>query len=97
MSDTLSSSLNCLPIHPLAAGLTHQHRSTAPGDMGRSELANTLSTRELSRRLDKKGVATVYANSFFPGNIPTQVMDTLNHHFCRITGTLFKSMFRVIG
>jgi NAD(P)-dependent dehydrogenase (short-subunit alcohol dehydrogenase family) len=42
----------------------------------RSKLGNILFTRELARRLEKKGALNVYANVFFPGNIPTDAMDT---------------------
>jgi len=55
------------------------------------------STRELAQRLQKKGAATVYVNSFFPGNIPTEAMSTWEQPFGRVTGTLFKGMFQVIG
>jgi len=42
----------------------------------RGKLAGIMFTRELANRLQKKGVSNVYVNSFFPGNIPTDAMDT---------------------
>ncbi|KAH0566138.1 hypothetical protein GP486_000468 [Trichoglossum hirsutum] len=62
----------------------------------RSKLANILFVRELSRRLEERGVRNVYANSFYPGNIPTEAMDTWKELF-GIAGVLVKNSFRFIG
>jgi len=50
---------------------------------GRSKPANILFMQELARQLQKKGAATVYVNSFFSGNIPTEAMDTWKQLFGR--------------
>lgn len=47
--------------------------------------------------MHKKGVSKLYVNSFFPGNIPTEAMDTWKQLFGNLTGTLFKGTFQVIG
>ncbi len=62
----------------------------------RSKLANILFTRELAHRLDKKGVETVYVNCFFPGNIPTEAMDTWKQLFGPLGG-LLKGAFQFVG
>ncbi|OCK86008.1 putative short chain dehydrogenase/reductase [Lepidopterella palustris CBS 459.81] len=64
---------------------------------GRSKLANILFTRDLAHRLQKKGIANVYVNCFFPGNIPTDAMDTWKQLFGKVVGKLFKGIFQVIG
>ncbi|KAI9723426.1 MAG: hypothetical protein M1812_001310 [Candelaria pacifica] len=62
----------------------------------RSKLANILFTRQLARRLDKKGVKDVYVNCFFPGNIPTEAMDTWKQLFGPL-GALLKGAFQFVG
>jgi NAD(P)-dependent dehydrogenase (short-subunit alcohol dehydrogenase family) len=63
----------------------------------RSKLGTILFTRELARRLDKKGAANVYANCFFPGNIPSEAMDTWKDLFGTIGGSTMKGLFQVVG
>jgi NAD(P)-dependent dehydrogenase (short-subunit alcohol dehydrogenase family) len=63
----------------------------------RSKLGTILFTRELARRLDKKGAANVYTNCFFPGNIPTEAMDTWKDLFGTIGGSAVKGLFQVVG
>lgn len=63
----------------------------------RSKLANILFTRELARRLDKKGASNVFVNSFFPGNIPTEAMDSWKGMLGELAGTVGKEAFRYIG
>jgi NAD(P)-dependent dehydrogenase (short-subunit alcohol dehydrogenase family) len=63
----------------------------------RSKLGTILFTRELARRLDKKGAANVFANCFFPGNIPTEAMDTWKDLFGTIGGSAMKGLFQVVG
>ncbi|KAI9675371.1 MAG: hypothetical protein M1817_001275 [Caeruleum heppii] len=63
----------------------------------RSKLANILMTRELASRLDKKGVKKVYVNCFFPGNIPTEAMDSWKELFGTLPGGLLKGAFHFLG
>jgi len=63
----------------------------------RSKLGTILFTKELARRLDKRGSSRVYANCFFPGNIPTEAMDTWKDLFGTIAGTAMKTAFRFMG
>jgi NAD(P)-dependent dehydrogenase (short-subunit alcohol dehydrogenase family) len=62
-----------------------------------SKLANTLFTRELARRLRKKDVATVYVNSFFPGNIPTEAIDIWKQLFGRSRVRSSKARSKSLG
>lgn len=62
----------------------------------RSKLGVILLTKELSRRLEKKGAMNVYANTFFPGNIPTDAMTTWKELFGPL-GVLMKGFFKVMG
>lgn len=64
---------------------------------GRSKLGLVLFTKELTRRLDKKGVTKVYANVFNPGNIPTDGMDTWKDILGSAGGAAVKGIFGVIG
>jgi NAD(P)-dependent dehydrogenase (short-subunit alcohol dehydrogenase family) len=64
---------------------------------GRSKLANILFTRELARRLGKKGANNVYANCFHPGNISTEAMDTWRSIFGSVVGSFIKRIFQFIG
>lgn len=85
------------------ASLTSPTRTKAPAALdscyryARSKLANVLFTRELEARLRKKGVKAVYANCFFPGNIPTEGMDAWKQLFGGLAGGLVKGLFRVVG
>jgi len=63
----------------------------------RSKLGTILFTRELARRLEKKGASKVYANVFFPGNIPTEAMDTWKDLFGTLGGSAMKGLFQVVG
>lgn len=63
----------------------------------RSKLGTVLFTRELARQLDKKGAADLYANCFFPGNIPTKAMDTWKDLFDTIGGSAMNGLFQVVG
>lgn len=63
----------------------------------RSKLGTILFTRELARRLDKKGAASVYANCFFPGNIPTEAMDTWKGLFGTISSSVMEGPFQIVG
>ncbi|KAI9815540.1 MAG: hypothetical protein M1827_002674 [Pycnora praestabilis] len=63
----------------------------------RSKLANILFTRELAHRMDKKGVKNVYVNCFFPGNIPTEAMDSWKDLFGAVGGGLMKGAFHFLG
>ncbi|KAI9773563.1 MAG: hypothetical protein M1840_006837 [Geoglossum simile] len=62
----------------------------------RSKLANILFTRELTRCLKERGIGNVYANVFFPGNIPTEAMDTWKELF-GVAGNLVKGAFQLFG
>jgi len=62
----------------------------------RSKLAVILFTRQLAKILQKKGANNVYANCFFPGNIPTEAMDTWKQLFGPV-GYLMKGTFWVLG
>ena len=64
---------------------------------GRSKLANILFTRELARRLCKKGINNVYVNCFHPGNISTEAMDTWRSILGSVAGRFIKSIFQVVG
>jgi len=63
----------------------------------RSKLGTILLTRELARRLDKMGASKVYVNCFFPGNVPTEAMDTWKDLFGTVAGTAMKTAFRFVG
>lgn len=63
----------------------------------RSKLGTILFTRELARRLEKRGSMSVYANCFFPGIIPTEAMDSWKDLFGTITGGAVKGVFQVVG
>ncbi|KAI9760594.1 MAG: hypothetical protein M4579_001563 [Chaenotheca gracillima] len=63
----------------------------------RSKLANILFTRQLARLLEKKGAQNVYANCFFPGNIPTEAMDSWKDLFGSMGGAAFKGIFQAVG
>ena len=60
---------------------------------GRSKLANILFTRALSKRLP----ANVFANVYFPGNIPTPAFNSMKDHFGEIFSDAFATVFRWIG
>lgn len=62
----------------------------------RSKLAVILFTRQLAKILQKKGVNNVYTNCFFPGNIPTEAMDTWKQLFGPL-GYLMKGTFWILG
>ncbi|KAF2805815.1 putative short chain dehydrogenase/reductase [Mytilinidion resinicola] len=63
----------------------------------RAKLAGIMFTRELAKRLQKKGVTNVYVNSFFPGNIPTDAFDTWKLFFGNFVGSAFKPVFSIMG
>jgi len=63
----------------------------------RSKLGTILFTRELASRLEKKGALNVYANTFFPGNVPTEAMDTWKDLFSSLGGGALKGLFQVVG
>lgn len=63
---------------------------------GRSKLGVILLTKELTRRLDKAGVDNIYVNSFFPGNIPTEAMDTWKDILGPL-GVVAKEVFQFAG
>ncbi|KZF21555.1 putative short chain dehydrogenase/reductase [Xylona heveae TC161] len=83
--------------------LTSPTRTKSPANVdscwryARSKLANILFTRQLAKLLSKKSAEKVYANCFFPGNIPTGAMDTWKDLFGSIGGGLLKGMFQVVG
>ncbi|KAG0647487.1 oxidoreductase [Hyphodiscus hymeniophilus] len=64
---------------------------------GRSKLGNILFTSELAKRLDKRGSDGVFANSFFPGNVPTEAVDTWKDLLGSIPGGVFKSIVQMVG
>jgi len=64
---------------------------------GRSKLGNILFTTELAKRLDKRGSDGVFANSFFPGNVPTEAMDTWKDLLGSIPGGVFKRVVQMVG
>lgn len=82
--------------------LTSPTRTKSPAALdscyryAQSKLANILFTRELTRRLAKKGAHNIYTNCFFPGNIPTEGMDTWKQLLGPLGGVL-KGLFYVIG
>lgn len=98
---TSSFHLGCQEID--FASLTSPTRTKSPGALdscyryARSKLANILFTRELARRLRKKGVENVYVNCFFPGNIPTESMDSWKQLFGSLVGGAMKGVFQVVG
>ena len=63
----------------------------------RSKLGVILFTRELAKRLSKRGSSGVYANTFFPGNIPTEAMDSWKELFGTVGGGAMKGFFQVMG
>ncbi|TKA75890.1 hypothetical protein B0A49_03238 [Cryomyces minteri] len=63
----------------------------------RSKLANILFTRELTRLLQKRGSSKVYANVYYPGNIPTEAMDAWKEMLGNLGGALFKGLFKWTG
>lgn len=63
----------------------------------RSKLGVILFTRELAHRLSKRGSENVYANTFFPGNIPTEAMDTWKDLFGAVGGGAMKGVFQIMG
>lgn len=85
------------------ASLTSPTRTKSPPALdscyryARSKLANILFTRELTRRLNNKGVDNVYVNCFFPGNIPTEAMDTWKQLLGTLAGSLLKGTFQLVG
>ncbi|KAI9875306.1 MAG: hypothetical protein M1830_008641 [Pleopsidium flavum] len=62
----------------------------------RSKLATILFTRQLTKILQRKGANNVYVNCFFPGNIPTEAMDTWKQLFGPL-GYLMKGTFWILG
>lgn len=65
---------------------------------GRSKLANILFTRELSKRLSSmEGGDKVFANVFFPGNIPTDALDTWKDQLGSLIGGVIKRSVGLIG
>lgn len=85
------------------SSLTSPTRTKSPATLdscyryARSKLANILFTRELTRRLAKKGVHSIYANCFFPGNVPTEGMDSWKELLGTLPGAMVKGVFQVIG
>lgn len=83
--------------------LTSPTRTKSPASLdscwryARSKLANILFTSELAKRLEKRGATHVYANAFFPGNIPTDAMDTWKELFGTLFGQLVKGSFGLLG
>ncbi|KAF2489114.1 putative short chain dehydrogenase/reductase [Lophium mytilinum] len=63
----------------------------------RAKLAVLMFTRELAKRLQKKGVSNVYVNSFFPGNISTDAYETWKLFLGNFIGSAFKSAVRAAG
>jgi NAD(P)-dependent dehydrogenase (short-subunit alcohol dehydrogenase family) len=65
----------------------------------RSKLGVILFTRELAKRIDKRGTAkgNLYANTFFPGNVPTGAMDTWKELFGTLGGGALKGIFDIVG
>ncbi|KAK5241647.1 hypothetical protein LTR16_009169, partial [Cryomyces antarcticus] len=63
----------------------------------RSKLANILFTRELTRLLQKRGSSKVYANVYYPGNIPTEAMDAWKEMLGNLGGAVVKGLFKWIG
>lgn len=63
----------------------------------RSKLGTILFTEELVHRLDNHGATNVFANSFFPGNIPTDAMNTWKDLIGTIAGSSLKGLFEVVG
>lgn len=63
----------------------------------RSKLGSILFTRKLTQRLLDHGAMNVYANTFFPGNIPTDAMDAWKDLLGSIPGAAVKGVFDVMG
>jgi len=63
----------------------------------RSKLGTILFTQELAHRLDNHGAMNVFANTFFPGNVPTGAMDTWKDLFGTVPGVSLKGIFEVVG
>ena len=64
---------------------------------GRSKLANILFTRELSAQLEDRKAKGIYVNCFYPGNVPTEAMDSWRLLVGNLPGQLFKAVFQKIG
>lgn len=64
---------------------------------GRSKLANILFTRELAVQLDERGAKGIYVNCFYPGNVPTEAMDSWKLLVGNLPGQLFKAVFQKVG
>ena len=64
---------------------------------GRSKLANILFTRELALQLANRNIKGVYANAFYPGNVPTEAMDSWKLLVGNVPGQLFKAVFKKVG
>lgn len=64
---------------------------------GRSKLANILFTRELAVQLDNRKARNVYVNCFYPGNVPTEAMDSWKLLVGNLPGQLFKAIFQKVG
>ncbi len=62
----------------------------------RSKLGVILLTKELARKLEKKGATNVYANTLFPGNIPTEAMTPWKELLGPV-GAAMKGVFQIVG
>jgi len=63
----------------------------------RSKLGTILFAQELAHRIDNHGAMNVFANTFFPGNVPTDAMNTWKDLFGTIPGASLKGIFEVVG
>ncbi|KAI9838770.1 MAG: hypothetical protein M1837_002336 [Sclerophora amabilis] len=101
VTTTSSVHLGCQAID--LPSLTSSTRPKSPATLdslyryARSKLANILFTRQLARRLEKKGVSNVYANCFFPGNIATEATDSWKDLFGAWGGGAIKGLLQLIG
>ncbi|KAF2180514.1 NAD(P)-binding protein [Zopfia rhizophila CBS 207.26] len=76
-------------------------RSKSPASLDgvlalRSKLANMLFSRELSSRLQKKGIKNVYVHRPCPSNIPTDAMNSWKQLIGSVMGALIKGIFHVV-
>ena len=63
----------------------------------RSKLANILFTLELATQLEGRKAKGIHVNCFYPGNVPTEAMDSWKLLVGNLPGQLFKAIFQKVG
>jgi hypothetical protein len=64
--------------------------------MPEASLATSFSQENL-RDDEEKGAKHIYANTFFPGNIPTEAVDSWKELTVPILGNTMKGLFQIVG